>query len=306
MRLRVERGSTILRPDMTTYDPDWLESQYDNRARVPEHPRIFERWATASARVREGMTCRLDLSYGTGENETLDVFPAAQPGSPVLVFIHGGWWRSLDKSQHSFVAASLVGAGAMVVLPNYALCPGSDERPVTVESITLQMTRALAWVYRNAALYGGSPGRIVVAGHSAGAHLAAMMLCCEWPEVDARLPMRLVKGAMGISGVYDLEPVSQVPFLAADLRLTPASVERLSPLRFRRPREARLCLAVGADESDEFRRQSRLLQQAWGTEVVPACEELAGCNHFTVLHELADPHGAVHRLALDLLGLPSR
>ena len=290
---------------MTTYDLDWLDAQYDNRARVPEHPQIFERWATASARVRGGMTCRLDLSYGTAADETLDVFPAAQPRSPVLVFIHGGWWRSLDKAQHSFIAASLVGAGAMVVVPNYSLCPGTPERPVTVESIALQMTRAVAWVYRNAALYGGSPGRIVVAGHSAGAHLAAMMACCEWPEIDRRLPMQLVHGALGISGVYDMEPISHVRFLERDLRLTPRSVERLSPVRFRRPRTARFFAAVGAEESAEFLRQNRLIRHAWGPEAVPVCEEIAGANHFTVLHELADPHGPVHRMALELLGLPS-
>lgn len=291
---------------MTAYDPAWLDLQYDNRARVPEHAQIFERWAMASSRVREGMTCLLDLPYGTGEMETLDVFPAAQPRSPVVVFIHGGWWRSLDKADHSFVAASLVGAGAMVVLPNYALCPGTKEQPVTLETITLQMTRALAWVYRNAAMYGGSPGRIVVVGHSAGAHLAAMMLCCEWPEVDRRLPLHLVRGALGISGVYDLEPVRHTPFLRDDLRLGDETVERASPARLRAPREGRLLTAVGALESQEFLRQTRLIQQAWGTQAVPVCETITGTNHFTVLHELADPQGSVHRLALGLLGELSR
>jgi arylformamidase len=290
---------------MTDHDPAWLDLQYNNRARVPEHPQIFERWAAASARVREGMTSRLDLSYGTAPGETLDVFPAAEPRSPVLVFIHGGWWRSLDKAEHSFVAASLVGAGAMVVLPNYALCPGTDDAPVTIETIALQMTRALAWTYRNAALFGGSPGRIVVAGHSAGAHLAAMMLCCEWPEVDRRLPMGMVRGALGISGVYDLAPVRQVPFLQGDLRLTPEAVERLSPVRFRGPREARFCATVGADESDEFLRQTALLQQAWGRETVSA-HTVPDANHFTTLHDLADPDGAAHRMALQLLGLQAR
>lgn len=291
---------------MTAYDPAWLDAQYNNRARVPEHERIFERWAVASARVREGMTCELDVPYGTGRHETLDIFPAAQPRSPVLVFIHGGWWRSLDKREHSFVAASLVGSGAMVVLPNYDLCPGTPQAPVTIEHIALQLTKAIAWVYRNAALYGGSPGRIVVAGHSAGGHLATMMLCCEWPEVASGLPLRTVRAALSISGLYDLEPVSHIPFLKDDLRLTPESVERLSPVRFRPPREGRLCVAVGADESEEFLRQNRLMQWAWGAGVVPSCETIAGANHYTVLHDLADPHGRVHQMAVELMGLPSR
>jgi arylformamidase len=287
---------------MTPLDPAWLDVQYNNRARVPEHAQIFERWARASGRVRDGMTTRLDVPYGDGPNETLDVFPAAKARSPVLVFIHGGWWRSLDKSDHSFVAASLVAAGAMVVVPNYALCPGTSEQPVSIETIALQLTRALAWVYRNAALYGGSPGHIVVAGHSAGAHLAAMMLCCDWQKVDADFPIRVVQSALSISGVFDLEPIRQTPFLQSDLRLTTESVERLSPACFRKPRD-QLFAAVGALESEEFLRQNQLIQQAWGTGTVPVCEAIPNTNHFTVLHDLADPDGRLHQMALDLLEL---
>jgi len=290
---------------MTAYDPAWLDVQYNNRARIPEHPQIFERWARASERVRAGMTSVLDVAYGDGPNETLDVFPAAQRGSPVFVFIHGGWWRSLDKSDHSFLAASLVAAGAMVAMPNYALCPGSDEQPVSVETITLQMVRALTWVYRNAALYGGRPGRIVVAGHSAGAHLAAMLLCCDWHEVAGDLPARVVHSALAISGVYDLEPVRQTPFLQGDLRLTPEAVDKLSPAYFRKP-QGRLVAAVGAQESEEFLRQNELIQQAWGSGTVPVCETIADTNHLTVLHDLADPSGRLHRLALELLDLAPR
>jgi arylformamidase len=287
---------------MTPFDPAWLDVQYNNRARIPEHPQIFERWAKASARVREGMTSVLDVAYGDGPNETLDVFPAAQRGSPVFVFIHGGWWRSLDKSDHSFVAASLVSAGAMVVVPNYALCPGTPAQPVSIETIALQMVRALAWVYRNAALYGGRPGRIVVAGHSAGAHLAAMLLCCDWHEVAGDLPARVVHSALAISGVYDLEPIRQTPFLKDDLRLTPEAVGKLSPAYFRKP-SGRLYAAAGADESEEFLRQNRLIQQAWGVGTVPVCEAIADTDHLTVLHDLADPDGRLHQHALALLDL---
>lgn len=292
---------------MSAFDPAWLDVQYNNRARIPEHPQIFERWARASARVREGMTTVLDVAYGDGPNETLDVFPAAQRGSPVLVFIHGGWWRSLDKSEHSFLAASLVGSGAMVVVPNYALCPGTEAQPVSIETIALQMVRALAWVYRNAARYGGRPGRIVVAGHSAGAHLAAMLLCCDWHEVAGDLPARVVHSALAISGVYDLEPIRQTPFLQADLRLTPEAVAKLSPAYFRKPdANGRLFAAVGEQESEEFLRQNQLLQQAWGTGTVPVCETIPNTNHLTVLHDLADPAGRLHHLALELLDLAPR
>ena len=286
---------------MARIDPAWLDVQYNNRARIPDHPRIFERWSEASALVRERSAARLDLAYGPGLNEALDLFPAhprgGASGAPVLVFIHGGWWRSLDKFDHSFLAPAFNEAGAMVVVPNYALCPA-----VSIEHITMQMVRALAWTFRNAALHGGDPRRIVVAGHSAGGHLAAMLLCCDWAAVGADLPPNLVNAALSVSGLFDLEPVRHTPFLQADLRLNEASAARLSPARFPRPR-GRLFAAVGADESEEFLRQNQLIRDAWGAACVPVCETIAGTNHLTVLHDLADPQGRLHQHALQLLGL---
>ena len=288
---------------MARIDPAWLDVQYNNRARIPEHPRIFERWSEASALVRERSAARLDLAYGSGLNETLDLFPAhphgAAAGAPVLVFIHGGWWRSLDTFDHSFVAPAFNEAGALVVVPNYALCPA-----VSIEHITMQMVRALAWTFRNAALHGGDPQRIVVAGHSAGGPLAAMLLCCEWAAVGVDLPPNLVNVALAISGLFDLEPVRHTPFLQADLRLSPASVARLSPAWFPRP-PGRLFAAVGADESEEFLRHSQLIRDVWGERCVPVCETIADANHLTVLHDLADPQGRLHQHALQLLGLAS-
>ena len=223
-------------------DPAWLDAQYNNRARVPEHPQILARWAESSALARSQLNPKLDARYGDEHGESLDVFAAERPGAPVLVFIHGGYWRSLDKSDVSFVAPALVHAGAMVVVPNYGLCPA-----VTIETIALQLTRALAWTWRSAAEHGGDAQRIAVAGHSAGGHLAAMMLSCRWRDVGDDLPPRLVSGALSISGLYDLEPVRLTPFLQADLQLTPQSVKRLSPAFFPRPRGT-LYATVGLEE----------------------------------------------------------
>lgn len=284
-------------------DPEWYEAQYNNRARVPQFAEILGRWAEASALARSGLRSRLDLDYGAPPAEgaaatpQLDVFAAQRPGSPVLVFIHGGYWRSLDKSDHSFVAPAFVKAGAMVVVPNYTLCPA-----VTIEQIALQMVQALAWTYRHASAHGGDPSRIVVAGHSAGAQLAAMLLACRWKDVGSDLPPRLVSGVIGISGLYDMEPIRQTPFLQADLQLTPTAVRRLSPAFFPRPRGP-LYAVVGSEESEEFIRQSRLIRDQWGPSTVPICETLNGCNHFTVLHSLADAQARTHMLALRLLGL---
>lgn len=284
---------------MTRHDPAWLDAQYNNRARVAEAPQILERWTRASALAREKSPAAiLDVIYGAGEKETLDIFPTAAANAPVLVFIHGGYWRALDKSDSSFVAPSFVQDGALVVVPNYALCPA-----VSIEHITLQMVRSLAWVYRNIGAHGGDPGRIVVAGHSAGGHLAAMMLSCAWDVFSSDLPPGVVGSALSISGVFDLEPLRRTPFLQGDLKLTPASVARLSPAGFPAPQGV-LYAAVGGDESEEFLRQNQLIQTAWGETTVPVCEPIPGKNHMNVLHDLADPHGRCHQMALELLGLP--
>ena len=185
----------------------------------------------------------------------------------------------------------------MVVLPNYSLCPG-----VAMERIPLQLTQALAWVWRHAAEHGGDPNRIIVAGHSAGGHLAAMLSCCDWKAVAPDLPRHLVKGAISISGLHDLTPIQQTPFLQRDLRLDADAVRRLSPVRFPPP-DAPLYAIVGGAESEEFKRQNRLIRQAWGRRAVPVCEEIPGCNHFDILHNLADPQGRSHQLTRRLLEL---
>jgi arylformamidase len=278
-------------------DPDWLGQQYNNRARVPDHATYFERWAKASAWVRQGVPCTLDVPFGTGPNETLDVFHTDRPNAPVMVFIHGGYWRSLDKSDHSFVAPAFTTEGALVVVPNYALCPA-----VTMEDIALQTARALEFVWRHAAQWGGDPQRITVVGHSAGGHLAAMAASCRWKQVAEDLPGNLVGGALSVSGLFDLEPMRHTPFLQTDLRLTPQSVARLSPAFFPRPK-ARFFATVGALESEEFIRQNQLIRDVWGPTAVPVCETVPGYHHFSILESLVDPGGRLNQLALRLLGL---
>jgi len=283
---------------MTRLDPAWLDAQYNNRARIAEHAQIFERWSNASALAREQSDCALDLPYGSGPNETLDVFRTDRPDAPVFVFIHGGYWRAMDKRDLSFVAPALVDGGALVVVPNYALCPA-----VTIEQITLQLVQALAWTYRHAREHGGDPRRIVVGGHSAGGHLAAMMLSCQWKRVARDLPADLVNSALSISGLFELEPIRHTPFLAPDLRLTAESAKRLSPALMPAP-QGTLAALVGGDESEEFLRQNSLIRQAWGEAAVPVCEAIPGTNHLNVLHDLADAGSRLHRVARGLLGLP--
>jgi arylformamidase len=282
-------------------NPAYLDAQYNNRLRVPDFlTRYVEGWQRQSAHVRAEQACLLDVPYGQAAFEKLDIFPAGGRAQPVLVFIHGGYWRSLDKMDHSFVAPAFTQQGVCVVVPNYALCGAT--RSTTIEDISLQMVRCLAWVYRHIDQYGGDPSRITVVGHSAGGHLAALLAACEWERWDAALPKQLVRNAISISGLHDLAPIMHCPYLQTDVKLTPAQVQRCSPAYFAQPRVP-LYAVCGADESDEFLRQNRLIETAWGTRHVPVREAMVGRNHFSMLESLIDPQHRTHALAQQLLNL---
>lgn len=296
-------------------DPAWLTTQYNNRARVPEAPAILARWAEDSAQARAAMAGALDVPYGEHPSERLDIFAPAdleastalgtsgtagpqRRARPVLIFIHGGYWRSLDKSDHSFVAADFVRAGAIVVIPNYALCPA-----VRIDDIALQMAHATAWTWRHIHRWGGDPGRLVVAGHSAGGHLAAMLLACHWRSLDPSLPPSLLSSALSLSGLFEIEPLRLTPFLQQDLRLTGASARRVSPAYFPAPANGTLHALVGGLESEEFLRQNTLIRERWGPQVVPVCETVPGMHHFSVLDSLARSGGQAHGRASQLLAV---
>ena len=202
----------------------------------------------------------------------------------------------LASDGRSFVVPALRDLGAAVVVPNYALAP-----KVGIPDITLQMVRAVAWSWRHARTLGGDARRIVVMGHSAGGQLAAMMLACAWNRFEPALPPRLVRAALGISGLYDLQPLLHTPSLQEVLRLTPRQVQAASPARLPAPAHGRLISAVGGDESSEYLRLNRLIQQAWGRERVPVAAVLPGLNHFSILDALVTPRSRLHRLAASLL-----
>jgi len=201
----------------------------------------------------------------------------------VLVFIHGGYWRAMDKKDHSFIAPAFNDRGVCVVQPNYALCPGTPEQPVTVPGIVLQMVRALAWTWRHIAAHGGDPARITVAGHSAGGHMAAALLACDWKAVAPDLPEHLVRNALSISGLYDLAPLQRTPFLEQVLRLSDEDVRRASPAYWPAPKRGLLYAVAGGNESEEFIRHNAMIREAWGSRAVPVCELLPGLDHCGVV-----------------------
>jgi arylformamidase len=273
----------------------YYDRQYNARAMIPDHAEIFARWKTRSREVRAGFRCRLDIPYGSSPAEKLDIFPAEGKSEALLVFIHGGYWRSLDKSDFSYLAPAFVRRGVTLALPNYALCP-----KVGIEDIVKQNLLAIAWLWHHGARHGVNPGRLYVAGHSAGGHLTAMMLAARWNTYMPELPYNLVKGGLAISGIYDLEPLVLAPFVNQDLRLDRAQARRLSPATIPPATTAPLFTAVGGDESDEFKRQAALIASNWRYAFAGDIP-MPGRNHLTVIEELAHPHSALFAAAMAMM-----
>lgn len=278
-------------------DPAFLSREYNNRELFPDHPQHFARWAETSARARARMICYLDRAYGASPGETLDIFPSRKGDGSVLMFIHGGYWRSLDKRDFSFLAPAWVDAGVSLVVVNYDLCPA-----VSIERIVQQMIAASAWLYRHAEEYGMDEERLYVSGHSAGGHLAAMMLAALWPVVDRALPRNLYKGGLAVSGVYDLRPLVDVDWLSNDLRLDEPAALKASPAFLPPATRSPLSLAVGGLESSEFKRQNALLAERW-RRVLLEDVAMPETDHFTVIDGLADAGNPLFAAARRLMKL---
>lgn len=277
------------------YTADELELQYNARLSIPDHPLIFARWASASADVRARAFARLDVPYGDGPNEKMDIFLPPRVGAPVAMFIHGGYWRSLDKSDFSDKAAALTDAGAAVAVANYSLCPGAS-----IGAIADEMRRAVIWLWRNAGTFGGDRYGIQLIGHSAGAHLAALLLATHWQEIAPDLPRCPIQSAVAISGIFDLDPLLHIP-VNQDLKLTAESARRLSPFYMRPVCRVPLALAWGGRESDEFKRQSRDFAERWRDLGIQArTVEIPDRHHLSVVEDPGRPGSELVRAAVDL------
>jgi arylformamidase len=264
-----------------------IDAQYNPAATAPDAEAVIQRWADRSAAVAARPGCELGVKYGPTREEYCDVFPAGD-GAPVHVFVHGGYWRRFSARDHAFVAPPLVAAGITTVVMNYALCPS-----VSLDEIVRQTRASLAWAFANASRFGADPDRLTVSGHSAGGHLVAMALVTDWPGAYD-LPRDMIKGGAAVSGLFDLGflPYS---YVQPKVQATWDQVARLSPLRRLPGRAPPLLVAVGEQETGEFRRQSREFHAAWREAgLVGSYLEPAGRNHFTVLDELGRPDGELH------------
>jgi arylformamidase len=281
------------------YDQQALDAAYNNRAALPSHPEILARWEAASRSVRDAASAttgaKLDLPYGPTERQKLDVFlpPGRAPrtGWPALVFFHGGYWQSLHKDYFSFLAPPLNANGFALVTVTYELCPG-----VTMTAIADQVRRALAWVQD----YG--PGllldaaHIVVAGHSAGGHIAALLAHSPWPEPPP------LSAALALSGLYDLEPV-RLSYLNKVLKMDAAEASALSPIHRISRLAPPLVLAMGESELPGFHDQQRDYAAALKAAGAPAEAVLTtpDDDHFTIVERMVDPNAAIWPVLCDLL-----
>jgi len=269
------------------YTPEELERQYNVRLARPDFESVvIPGWTARSARFRAGANARIDMAYGAQPREQLDVFAAdGAAAAPAIVFFHGGYWQRFDKSVFSFVAEPFVRRGVSVVLPNYDLCPA-----VRIGQIPEQARRAVAWVWRNARELSIDRNRIYVMGHSAGGHITAMLMATRWPSVAPDLPGDLVKGAIPISGLFELEPLRHTS-INRGLGMDEEEAANQSPMNHEPATCAPQLVVCGGKESAEFHRQSDAYAQAFSTKerrierfTVPSRD------HMDELDDLADAH----------------
>jgi arylformamidase len=263
------------------------EAEYNNRARVPEYAEIFLRWAREAENYRaerlKAGRAELGLCYGETPRGTVDLFqPDAGDEAPVAMFVHGGWWRSLEPGSFSQMARGLNARGIAVAVAGYDLCPN-----ITIAGIVDQIRRACAFLWQR------FQRRLLVYGHSAGGHLASAMVATDWPSLYPKAPADLVPAGYAISGVFDLSPLVGIS-VNQDLRLDAVEARRVSTAFWTPPAGRTFDAVAGGLESGEFKRQSRLIADVWRQGGVQTrYEEIAGANHFTILDPLIDPQSAM-------------
>jgi arylformamidase len=268
------------------------EREYDNRGLVPEHPEIFAR-AERKAEAHRAATkdARLGLAYGPSPRQIIDLFPGKNAGTdaPLVMFIHGGFWRMRSPKEFSHMAAGPNAHGVTVALAGYDLCP-----QVTLATIIEEMRAACLYLWRE------QRKRITVVGHSAGGHLAACMVATDFKARAPDAPADLVPAGMAISGVFDLDPMLKIS-VNDDLKLDARQAHDCSPLTWQVPAGRILDVVVGGAESSEFLRQSRIIAEAWRQDMVDTrYEEVPGANHFTVIEPLAEADSKLTRRVVDL------
>jgi arylformamidase len=285
------------------YDQIELDAAYDQAVYQPNILQLNKRWASNSARVRARIGEPLRLAYGETPIEQLDIFRAKQAEGekpkPIFIFIHGGAWIRGAASAYSAPAEMFIGAGAHYVVPDFINVgeTGGDLFPMAE-----QVCRAIAWVWRSAASFGGDPERLYIGGQSSGAHLAAVALTTDWPR-EHDLPSDIIKGGLCTSGMYELAPV-RLSARADYVKFTDAMVEKLSPIRHRDRLGAPLIVSYGTYETPEFIRQAKGFAAA--VDGVGKLRELIvgeNYSHLDLPETLCNPYGVLGAAVLKMMGL---
>jgi len=282
------------------YDQAGLDAAYDQRVWAPNMDRVLTRLRLNAKAALSRLGEPQRLAYGPTDAERLDLYRTDHTNGPIQIYIHGGAWRSSGGfGSAASIAEVFVRSGAHFIAPDYVLV--QDARGSLFPMVD-QVRRAVAWTYENAATFGGAPNRIYISGHSAGGHLAGVVLTTDWDR-DFGIPDDVVKGGLCSSGMFDLYPVSlsaRREYVAFDV----AMVEALSPLRHLEKIKAPVIVSYGTAESPEFQRQSQQFAAALTSAGKPV--ELIvgeGYNHFEILETLSNPFGLLGRAALSQIDL---
>jgi len=280
---------------MPAVDPN-LEANYNIASARGGLDQVMQRWSASSAAFREQADASLDCAYGPGERERIDIFRCGASAAPLYVYLHGGYWQRGDKSLYSFIAAPFLDAAVDVAIIGYPLCP-----QVSMTDLVGKVRQAIGWLYHNADQLGVNRDRINLSGHSAGGHLTAMAVCCDWPDFDEKLPRELLKTAIPFSGLYQLAPLLQTSISDA-LHLTPAEVNRLSPASLQPETQVPLLTIIGGAETAEFFRQTDLLIEKWSGSLAQIERHVEPeVDHFDLIDRLASPDSQIFQRIINWL-----
>jgi arylformamidase len=284
--------------DVTFADLAERAVQYNARASVSDFDAEMRTYASLARTSRERCAGILDLQYGMGQAERLDIFPvaaAAQP-APVFVYIHGGYWRSQTKEDACSMAAALTGAGVAVAMIEYTLLPEA-----TLAEVVREVRSATAWLYRHGNAYGIDPQRIHVCGSSAGGHLVGMLYSDDW-QSRFNVPQDVIKGVVGLSGLYDIRPLCEIN-VNEWLRLYPDQAALLSPALCLPRTAPPLVLAVGGLETTGFKNQTLQFHEDVAKRGLPvSLVPNTHSTHFSIVNELAEPGSALFDATLGMIG----
>ena len=270
----------------TKFSVEDFDSQYNLRSKRPDYEStVIPEWIERSGKVRSDFSGMLDIRYGAGQKQQLDLFRVSKKDAPTLVYFHGGYWQRGDKSIYSFLAPSFNSREINFVTVGYDLCPA-----VTITEISAQAREALKFIWQSSNMLGINRNFLTVMGHSAGGHITQMMMGTNWPAYSNDLPTDLIKAGVPISPLSLLEPVRLTEALNVGIRMDAKEAESESPMINHPPStDAPQLVVVGGDETEEFHRQAKMYVEAFSTQKrLIEMYTVPGVDHFDELNILAD------------------